>query len=79
VWWGVVFCDDYVFYLRAKVKIVGPGRQPGDFLSKAKESNQRTLCAALGISCLGWSVCLSVTVLDEQDLFCFVFAAELLW
>jgi hypothetical protein len=39
-----------------KVKIVGPGRQPGDFLSKAKESNQRRLCAALGISCSGWSV-----------------------
>jgi hypothetical protein len=56
-----------------KVKIVGPGRQPGNFLSKAKESNQRRLCAALGISCSGWSVGESATALDEQGymLFCF--------
>jgi hypothetical protein len=36
-----------------KVKTVGLGRQPGNFLSKAKESNQRRLCAALGTSCTG--------------------------
>jgi hypothetical protein len=67
------------FSANTKIKTVGPGRQPGNFLSKAKESNQRRLCAALGTSCSGWSVCLSVTVLDEQDSFCFVCAAELLW
>ena len=53
------FCIPYhwLLVIGFKVKTVGPGRQPGDFLSKAKESHQRTLCAALGTSCLGWSVC----------------------
>jgi len=49
-----------------KIKTAGPGRQPGNFLSKAKESYQRTLCAALGTSFSRWSVCWLLAIVDDE-------------
>ncbi len=50
-WLLLSFARVSIIKIEIKIKIVGPARQPGDFLSKAKESNQRRLCAALGMLC----------------------------
>jgi hypothetical protein len=62
-----------------KTKTAGPGRQPGNFLSKAKESYQRTLCAALGTSCAYGRCVNCLLFLGSSFRLCFVFTAGRLW
>ncbi len=62
-WGQASYQTIYCLFPGFKVKIVGPGRQPGHFLAKPKESNIKN-----GLRCAGHFLCMESVLLTNSIL-----------